>query len=118
MTVFPQTFFSALPLYKHEHLEKPLNWTALWERLAQNGPAVLLESAGPTHDASHWVILAGGCEQELTGEQGNSSITFSDGRLESCDIWTFLDAIAKNEANFLPFPHYLSQAWFGLFSYE
>ncbi len=118
MTMFSTTSFSALPLNKHEHLEKPLNWMTLWEELAEKGPAVLLESAGPAHDASHWVILAGGCEQEVLGEKGNSSITFSDGRSEACDIWRFLDASAKNETNFLPFPHCLSQAWFGLFSYE
>jgi anthranilate/para-aminobenzoate synthase component I len=117
MTVHSQDPF-VLPLLQHIRLETPLDWTTLWEELAQEAPAVLLESSGSIHDASQWVLLAGGVEQEIISVGGNTSRSFPNGTVERCDIWAFLDSIAQSGTHFQPFPYCLSTAWFGLFSYE
>jgi len=110
---------TALPLHSLRVLEKPLDWTSLWESWARQGPAVLLESAGPMGDASQWVILAGGASWEALGEKGKCYLISSDQKtVYEPGFWSLLDEMCKNEDSFKPFPHGLAQSWFGLLSYE
>jgi anthranilate synthase component 1 len=109
----------SLPLKPVRVLDKPLDWTGLWEKWAGLGPAVLLESSGPMGDAAHWVIVAGGAAREAFGEKGLCySGPAGQKTLYEPGVWAFLDEIAPNQDSFQPFPHGLAQAWFGLFSYE
>jgi anthranilate/para-aminobenzoate synthase component I len=111
--------FPSLPLHSIRILDKPLDWTGLWEKWASQGPAVLFESSGPMGDASQWVIVAGGAGQEAIGEKGQSYLGQADQKqLFEPGIWAFLDEIAFNQNSFQPFPYGLAQAWFGLLSYE
>jgi anthranilate synthase component I len=109
----------SLPLHPVRVLDKPLDWTGLWEKWAGQGPAVLLESSGPMGDASQWVILAGGAGQEAFGEKGQCYLGPAGQKtLYEPGVWAFLDGISPNQDSFQPFPQGLAQAWFGLFSYE
>jgi anthranilate synthase component I len=111
--------YPSLPLQSQTLLDKPLDWTAIWEKWAGQGPAVLLESSGPIGDASQWVIAAGRAEQEAFGEKGQCYLGSADQKqLYGPGVWAFLDEISPNQDAFQPFPHGLAQAWFGLFSYE
>jgi len=110
---------TALPLHSLRVLEKPLDWTNLWESWARNGPAVLLESAGPMGDASQWVILAGGAVREALGEKGKCYLlSIDEKRVYEPGFWSLFDEMGKNADSFKPFPHGLAQSWFGLLSYE
>ena len=113
-----QTSFS-LPFHSIRVLEKPLDWTGVWEKWAAQGPAVLFESSGPMGDASQWVIVAGGATEEIIGEKSQCYLGSRDQKkLYEPGFWAFLDEIALNQNSFQPFPHGLAQAWFGLLSYE
>ncbi|HTA77476.1 MAG TPA: anthranilate synthase component I family protein [bacterium] len=108
-----------LPLHSLRVIDKPLDWTNLWQNWAHQGPAVLLESSGPMGDASQWVIVAGGVSQEVLGEQGECYfVSNGEKTLYEPGIWALLDEMGRNQDSFKPFPHGLAQAWFGLFSYE
>lgn len=119
MTVFSSVHTAdPLPLIRKQFLQKPLHWTGIWENLSRKGPAVLLESSGAVGDASEWVILAGGANGECFSDSGRLRLEGSLGAPPFSDIWEFLDTIGFNEIPFAPFPHSLSRAWFGIFSYE
>ncbi len=110
---------TSLPLHPVRVLDKPLDWTGLWEKWASQGPAVLLESSGPMGEASQWVIAAGGAGQEVFGEKGSCYLGPADQKtLYEPGVWAFLDEMARNQNSFQPFPQGLAQAWFGIFSYE
>ena len=130
-----------LPLRKKEKLEHPRDWVSLWQALSTKGAAVLLESAGPIHDASRWVVLAGDPEIEYFEKGGQPHLNDEKGlRPGGVEVFSFLDGISlenqpaalhlgqvdrvenenphSGQSPFLPFPYGLSGAWFGLFSYE
>ena len=88
----------ATSLHAISVIDKPLDWTSLWQSCASRGPAVLLESSGPMGDASHWVILAGGAGQEVLGKQGQCYFV-SDGKktLYEPGIWALLDEMGKTK---------------------
>ncbi len=110
---------TVLSLLSLRVIDKPLDWTSLWQNWAQQGPAVLFESSGPMGDASQWVIVAGGVSQEVLGEQGQCYfISNGEKTVYEPGIWALLDEMGQNQDSFKPFPHGLAQAWFGLFSYE
>jgi anthranilate/para-aminobenzoate synthase component I len=100
-------------------LDKPLDWTRLWQHWASLGPAVLLESAGPLGEASHWVIAAGGASAEVLEEKGQCYwLSGGEKSVHQPGFWAFLDSIGMNQDSFELFPRGLAQCWFGLLSYE
>lgn len=108
-----------LPLTGREVLEKAPDWIGLWEILAGQGPAVFLESGGPAGEASQWHLLAGGLEMEFSGSGGQGRLNRGPGlEPESLAFPEFIDGIGRPETTFAPLPFCLSQAWFGLLSYE
>ena len=141
MKLFPDCLYSPLPLRKREPLEKPRDWVYLWEALATQGAAVLLESAGPVNDASRWVILAGNPEIEFFEDNGTALLQErAQTSAAPFTVSEFLDRIGNNKEegaiqnpaspgipadlggfpapHFSPLPFCLSRAWFGVLSYE
>ncbi len=98
---------------------KSLDFAGLWEQWVEEGPAVLLESAGALGDANQWLILAGVPESEFFESSGKALWKDSSGvHPASFDFWEFADRIGHAQANFSNLPSCLSSAWFGVLSYD
>src|ERR1700679_997223 len=83
---------TSLPLSSQNILDKPLDWTGLWEKWASQGSAVLFESAGALSDASQWVIVAGGAREEAVAKKGRCYLGLGDQKkLYEPGFWAFLD---------------------------
>ncbi len=125
MNSLPDGLTVPLPLLGKKGLDNPLDWVSLWEDLARKGSAVLLESAGPVHEANRWVVIAGDPEKEFYGRAGQSWFGGSeDPRPSNMELLPFLDEIgfsgnpSGRDSQYSPFPFCLSGAWFGTLSYE
>jgi anthranilate/para-aminobenzoate synthase component I len=110
---------SDLPLQARGTREKTLELTELWEEWSAEGPAVLLESAGPLDDAAQWLILAGLPEKEFYEDEGRFWWKDKSGTSPApFNFWDFADQVGQVQSDFLPLPFCLSSAWFGVLSYE
>ncbi len=92
---------------------------SVWDQWAGEGPAVLLESAGPLGEANQWLIVAGEPEHEFFEKDGSIWWKDSDGTQPSpLGFWDFADQAAHVQPQFQPLPFCLSSAWFGVLSYD
>src|SRR5690348_161658 len=112
--LLPLSTFPDLPLLSQGFLHAPADWVELWQDLAQEGPSVLLESAGAISESSRWVFLAGRPQAEFWGKDGRRWLRQS-GHLQevSNDVFDFLDRAGKSTESFRPLPFCLGPAWFG-----
>lgn len=104
------TFFPKPPLPFRMKESSPVapDWSPLWETLCEKGPAILLESAGPSLEPGRWCMVAGMPTAEFSLGSG----------IDGSAAWDFLDSVGLPEEPFQPFPGCLSRAWFGALSYE
>ena len=116
---------SPLQLQVQGILEKHPDYVGLWEQWADQGPAVFLESAGPFHDASRWLILAGAPEEEFFQIRGlaqwrkpSGSVKAAPDMSRPIDFWSFADRVGESQQAFSPLPSCLASSWFGILSYE
>ncbi|SRR5579871_342215 len=99
--------------------EKTADFIGVWEALAQEGPAIFLESAGPLGVASQWLIVAGSPRAEFFGRGGKTWWKDSSGTRETgLAFWDFLNQVTRGTDGFSTLPLCLSQSWFGVLSYD